>query len=69
MKHGRFPFQDDTAVSTPKGGDHVADVLKILEIITYEAGLRLRLRKCKFFQTEARVLGSLVMRTGIRMAL
>ena len=67
MRFGRFPFQDDVAIPTKKGGDHIEDVLEVLKCLTYEAGLRLRLKKCKFFQVEARVLGSLLTREGIRM--
>ena len=63
----RHPFQDDIAVSTPFGGNHAKDVLEILEVLTYKAGLRLRLSKCKFYQTSARVLGSMITRTGIQM--
>jgi len=66
-KHGRLPFQDDIAIATKKGGDHVSDVLEVLKTLTYEAKLRLRLKKCQFFHIEARVLGSLVTRTGIKM--
>ena len=39
----RHPFQDDIAISTSYGGDHAKDVLEILEVLTYKAGLRLRL--------------------------
>ena len=66
-RFGRFPFQDDVAIPTKLGGDHTQDVLEILKCLTYEAGLRFRLKKCKFFVTEAKVLGSLVMRNGLRM--
>jgi transposase InsO family protein len=64
---GYHPFQDDVPISTKKGGDHVQDVLKALEALTYKAGLKLKLSKCKFFQTEAKVLGSILTRDGILM--
>jgi len=66
-KFNRYPFQDDVPVATQSGGNHAHDVLEILECITYEAGLRLRLKKCRFFATEARVLGSLITRDGVMM--
>ena len=65
--HGVQPFQDDVPIVTGPGGDHSRDVLKVLELLTYEARLCLRLTKCRFFQTEAKVLGSLLTRAGIRM--
>ena len=49
------------------GCDHTKDVLEILNCLTYEAGLRLRLKKCKFFAIEEKLLGSLVTRDGIKM--
>ena len=63
----RHPFQDDIAISTLYGGDHAKNVLESLEVLTYKAELRLRLSKCKFYQTSARVLGSVMTRTGIQM--
>ena len=45
----------------------INDVKEVLEILTYKLGLRLRLKKCKFFKTKARILGHLVMREGIQM--
>ena len=63
----RHPYQDDITVSTPVGGDHAKDVLEVLEVLTYKAGLRLRLSKCKFYQTSARVLGSIITQTEIQM--
>ena len=64
---GIVPFQDDTAVASKSVEEHIATVKKVLEVITYEAGLRIRFKKCKFFKTEARVLGMIVSREGIRM--
>ncbi len=66
-KHGRLPFQDDVAIATSEGGSHTSDVLEVLKALTFEAGLRLRLKKCKFYATEAKVLGSLMTRDGIKM--
>jgi transposase InsO family protein len=39
----------------------------VLELLTYTAGLRLRLKKCQFFKKEARVLGSIISCDGIKM--
>src|SRR5437016_1893647 len=66
-KYNRFPFQDDVAIPTKHGGDHDADVLQILQILTYEAGLQLRLHKCKFYMREAHLLGNLITPDGIQM--
>ena len=56
---GIQPFQDDIAVSSESTEDHKKDVLEVLKL-TYEANLRVRLKKCHFFVKEARVLGSIV---------
>jgi hypothetical protein len=64
---GRIPFQDDVAIASIDRQTHIKDVLDILKKITYDAGLRLRLEKCKFFQSEARVLGFLLTREGLKM--
>jgi hypothetical protein len=64
---GVAPFQDDVAIASKTTEEHIVEVKKVLERLTYIAGLRLRLKKCKFFKTEARVLGFIVSRTGIRM--
>ncbi len=63
---GRLPFLDDVAVAS-KADNHEKEVLEVLEKITYEAGLRLRLKKCKFAQTKVVVLGYEVSKEGIRM--
>ena len=57
---GKIPFQDDTAIASPDTETHIKEVLIVLELLTYKAGLQLRLKKCKFFKVEARVLKSLV---------
>jgi hypothetical protein len=62
-----LPFQDDIAIATKRGEDHTAAVLKVLNELTYTAGLKLKLKKCHFFQVEAKVLGSLLTRNGIKM--
>jgi len=61
------PFQDDVAIASKTREKHIQDVQRILEKITYEAKLKLQLKKCKFFRKEARVLGSIVSENGIRM--
>ena len=57
---GVVPFQDDTAIASKTVEDHIQTVKKVLERITYDAGLRIHFKKCKFFKTEARVLGMMV---------
>lgn len=66
-KKNLHPYQDDVSVPTKPGGDHVQDVLKFLKVITYEAGLRLKLEKCEFFKKKAIVLGHLLSTRGIMM--
>ena len=61
------PFVDDTAIASKTVEEHIKDVKEVLELITYKAKLRLRLKKCQFFKSEARVLGSIVSKEGIRM--
>ena len=62
---GVVPFQDDVAIASKTEEEHITKVKEVLERLTYKAGLRLRIKKCKFFKTEARVLGFIVSRTGI----
>jgi len=62
-----YPYQDDVSVPTRHGGDHVRDVLRFLEAITYQAGLRLKFEKCEFFKKKAIVLGHLLTPQGIMM--
>ena len=64
---GKKPFLDDTPIASKSTAEHISDVKEILEALTYKAGLRLRLSKCKFFRKEARVLRSLVTTEGLRM--
>ena len=64
---GVSPFQNDTAIASKTAEEHIQLVKRVLERITYDAGLRLKLKKCKFFQTEMRVLGFYVIRTGLKM--
>ena len=64
---GRVPFQDDVSIASKSVEEHIKEVKEVLEILTYKLGLRLRLKKCKFFRTEARILGHLVTRAGIQM--
>jgi hypothetical protein len=64
---GVVPFQDDTAIASTSVEEHVNKVKEVLERITYNAGLRIRLSKCKFFKTSCRVLGTIVSREGLQM--
>lgn len=66
-RYGRKPFQDDVAIASNDAEQHKKDVLEVLKALTYEAGLRLNLKKCKFFVREAKILGSIVSGKGIRM--
>ena len=52
---GKLHFQEDIAIETNYGSNHVKDVLELLECLTYEDGLQLRLKKCKFFKKEDKV--------------
>src|SRR4051812_7889185 len=64
---GRVPFQDDVAVASKTKEQHIIDVADMLRKITYEGGLVLRIKKCKFFKIEAALLGYLISRDGMRM--
>ena len=64
---GCVPYQDDIVVASATIEEHISKVKQVLEIITYEMGLRLRLKKCRFFKATARILGYLVTRDGIQM--
>src|SRR3954453_2031873 len=66
-KIGQRLFQDDVGVTSRSYETHVTDVLEVLKLLTYEAGLRLRVEKCHFFRTEVPFLGHLLTREGIRM--
>jgi hypothetical protein len=66
-KINQRPFQDDCGVASKSDESHVTEVREVLELLTYEAGLRLRLTKCKFFQVEVPLLGYLLTREGIKM--
>jgi hypothetical protein len=66
-KMGLKPFQDDIGIASKTIEEHIRDVKLVLEILTREAGLQIRLEKCQFFRREARVLGSIVSGNGIRM--
>ena len=60
-------FQDDVGVALLTVKDHICDNLQLLEKLTYKAGLRIQLKKCKPFVKEATILGSVISSTGIRM--
>ena len=64
---GVIPYQDDIVVASKSIEEHIVKVKEVLEVITYTMGLRLRLKKCQFFKTEARILGYLVTREGVHM--
>jgi len=64
---GLKPFQDDIAIASKTKEDHIRDVKRVLELLTDVAGLRINLKKCQFFRREARVLGSIISGTGIRI--
>ena len=58
------PFQDDVAIASNSEEEHIALVKKVLRRITDVAGLRIKLKKCKFFQTEAKILGMIRSKEG-----
>lgn len=60
-------YLDDIPLASQTASDHISKVKRVLERITYVANLRLRREKCRFFKTEAKVLGYLLTRNGIRM--
>jgi translation initiation factor IF-2 len=47
--------------------EHIEHVKKILEKITYRVRIKLQFKKCRFFQKEARILGTLVSGGEIKM--
>ena len=61
------PFLDDTAMALITEENHIALVGEVLQKLTYEAGLHINLKKCKFFRTEAKILGMIVSRDGVAM--
>jgi transposase InsO family protein len=63
----KTPFIDDLVIASKNTEDHKRDVLEVLQVLTDTGRLRLKMKKCKFFKTEARVLGFLVSRDGVRM--
>jgi hypothetical protein len=66
-KLGQQPYQDDVPIVDTDTDEHVRRVKQVLEALTYEAGLRIRIEKCKFFQTEEKLLGYWVTRDRISM--
>ena len=64
---GLTPYQDDVPVPSKTTAQHIQDVKVVLEKLTYEAGLRIKVSKCRFFQREAKVLGFIVSHLGTRM--
>ena len=61
------PLQNDVPIADKGTNKHIARVKQALEQLTNVAGLRLRMKKCKFFRTEAKILGTLVTRHNIKM--
>ena len=61
-----IPFQDDIAIASKDAETHKKTVLDVLEALTYKAGLRLQLNKCKFFRQKPEYL-DLSSVDGIRM--
>ena len=51
---GVIPFQDDIVIASKTEKEHIELVAEVLNRITYVAGLRIKLKKCKFFETEAK---------------
>jgi hypothetical protein len=64
---GVNPFQDDIAIASPTKEKHIKDVKRILDLITYKARIKLQLKKCRFFQRQARILGSMMSQGEVKM--
>ena len=64
---GVTPLLDDCPIADTSKERHVQHVLQVLNALTYDAGLRIRMKKCKFFKSETRILGYLASRAGIQM--
>jgi Reverse transcriptase (RNA-dependent DNA polymerase)/Aspartyl protease/Zinc knuckle len=43
-----FPYQDDICIGSNSEFSHIKHVKEVLEILTYKAGLRIKVEKCKF---------------------
>ena len=43
------PFQDDVAIASRSEEEHVKDVQEVLELLTYKAGLRLKIEEMPIF--------------------
>ncbi len=63
----RTPFLDDLVIASETTEQHKKDVLEVLQVLTDNGRLRLKMKKCKFFKTEARILGFLINRDGVKM--
>jgi hypothetical protein len=61
------PFLNDTAIASKSEEEHIATVKEVLRRLTYDAGLRINPKKCKFFRTEAKILGIIVSKEGTCM--
>jgi hypothetical protein len=60
----KIPYLDDIHLADTNAEEHIKTVLEVLKLITYKAGLRLNIKKCKFFRKEAVILGTLVKSGG-----
>ena len=59
-------YMDDVVVYSKDKEQHFHDLRKVFERLR-EAGLRLKIEKCAFFQTELPFLGVIISKTGIRL--
>lgn len=64
---GVFVFVDDVVITGQTRQDHLKNLSTVLQRLE-EAGLRLKKKKCQFFQPEIKYLGHIVSSEGIRKA-
>ena len=62
-----IPLLDDCPIASFNAEEHKQKVLEVLKVLTYNAEIRIRVKKCKFFQTECRIFGYTVGRDGIKI--
>lgn len=58
-------FMDDTSIGTANEDEHLESLATVLDLL-FEAGVRLKLSKCKFGFREAEILGHMVDEHGLR---
>jgi hypothetical protein len=61
------PFLDNIVVASATEEYHIKLVKEVLKRLIYDAGLRINLKKSKFFKQEAKILGMVVSKTEVQM--